>query len=120
MTLDATLDHPSITIVSFPNFVTINTVLAGTNGLEKLGAGTLVLAATNTYTYGGPTIVSSGTLRLNGKIGSGKGDKGDPCRRRGNESLINSACAARTETRYLVSYSVDEARQRVRLLPIER
>jgi autotransporter-associated beta strand protein len=31
-------------------------------GLTKIGAGTLTLSATNTYT--GPTVVSNGTLRL--------------------------------------------------------
>lgn len=38
--------------------------LTGGGGLAKSGAGTLVLAATNTYE--GPTVVDGGTLRING------------------------------------------------------
>jgi autotransporter-associated beta strand protein len=37
--------------------------------MEKLRDGTLLLAASNSYT--GPTLVSAGTLRVNGQIGSG-------------------------------------------------
>jgi autotransporter-associated beta strand protein len=63
------------TIIVYPNGggagVTIGTVTIGANiggGLTKQGSGTLVLAATNTYT--GNTIVSAGTLSLtnNGSI----------------------------------------------------
>lgn len=36
------------------------------NGLEKVGAGTLTLSNTNTYT--GATLVSAGTLRVNGSL----------------------------------------------------
>ncbi|SHO67718.1 autotransporter-associated beta strand repeat-containing protein/T5SS/PEP-CTERM-associated repeat-containing protein, partial [Pseudoxanthobacter soli DSM 19599] len=43
---------------------TIASVLAGTAGLEKTGAGTLILSGTNTYTGG--TTVSAGTLQLSG------------------------------------------------------
>lgn len=41
---------------------TVNAVLAGTEGLTKSGAGTLVLGAANTYTGG--TTVAAGTLRV--------------------------------------------------------
>jgi autotransporter-associated beta strand protein len=41
---------------------TVSGVLSGTGGLTKLGSGTLVLTAANTYT--GNTIVSAGTLQL--------------------------------------------------------
>jgi autotransporter-associated beta strand protein len=37
-------------------------------GLIKIGAGTLVLSAVNTYT--GPTTISNGTLLVNGQIGT--------------------------------------------------
>jgi autotransporter-associated beta strand protein len=39
-------------------------LLDGGGGLVKLGSGTLTLLADNTY--GGPTVVSNGTLRING------------------------------------------------------
>jgi len=40
----------------------------GTGGLTKLGAGTLILAANNTYV--GPTVVSNGALEVDGSIAS--------------------------------------------------
>lgn len=43
---------------------TCNAVVAGANGLTKLGPGTFVLAAANTY--GGETVVEGGTLRVTG------------------------------------------------------
>jgi autotransporter-associated beta strand protein len=67
LTLDATFDTPSVTVALASQTITINTVLAGTNGMEKMGPGTLVLTATNIYA--GQTIVSQGILRLNGRIG---------------------------------------------------
>jgi autotransporter-associated beta strand protein len=42
--------------------------LNGPRPLEKIGAGTLVLTAANTYT--GPTTISAGTLLVNGSIAS--------------------------------------------------
>jgi hypothetical protein len=45
LTLDATFDLPSVTVALANQQVAINAVLAGTVGLEKLGNGTLVLAA---------------------------------------------------------------------------
>ncbi len=46
---------------------------SGTLGLTKTGGGTLVLSGSNTYT--GPTLISNGTLRLNGAV-SGFGGNG--------------------------------------------
>lgn len=42
---------------------TVNSGIAGTNGLNKLGAGTLILASTD-KAYTGTTTVSAGTLQL--------------------------------------------------------
>ncbi|HVM47259.1 MAG TPA: autotransporter-associated beta strand repeat-containing protein [Candidatus Acidoferrum sp.] len=67
LTLDATFDTPSITVGLASQTVTMSTVLAGTNGMEKQGDGTLVLTASNVYA--GQTIVSAGLLRLNGSVG---------------------------------------------------
>jgi autotransporter-associated beta strand protein len=50
------------------NTATITAPVAGTNGLAKSGAGTLVLAATNTYIN--TTIINGGTLLVNGSITS--------------------------------------------------
>jgi autotransporter-associated beta strand protein len=41
---------------------TMSVVLAGNSGISKTGAGTLVLAGNNVYS--GPTLITSGTLRL--------------------------------------------------------
>ncbi len=50
------------------NSFTVSQVLSGTGGLDKQGAGTLVLTGANTYT--GATVVSAGTLRIGGAGGS--------------------------------------------------
>ena len=47
---------------------TVSAVIAGTGWLTKTGAGTVVLNATNTFS--GSTIVSNGTLVLNGWVGT--------------------------------------------------
>jgi autotransporter-associated beta strand protein len=66
LTLDASFDLPSVDVSTAGLQVTVNAVLAGTNGLEKLGAGALVLTATNIYSGG--TTLSSGTLLVNGRL----------------------------------------------------
>ena len=55
---------PTITVnaLGTGKSTTISAVIQGSSGLAKAGAGTLVLAANNTYT--GTTAVSAGTLRL--------------------------------------------------------
>jgi autotransporter-associated beta strand protein len=52
------------------NTLTIAAVLSGSGGLQKIGAGILVLTASNSYTGG--TLVSAGTLQI-GNGGSGEG-----------------------------------------------
>jgi autotransporter-associated beta strand protein len=42
--------------------LTLSNTISGAGGLDKTGAGTLVLTAANTYT--GPTVVDAGTLQL--------------------------------------------------------
>ena len=66
LTLDNSFDFPGITLNLANLQVTLNVVLAGNAGLEKLGAGTLVLTATNTYSGG--TMVSGGSFLVNGKL----------------------------------------------------
>ena len=67
LTLDATYNAPYITVNLASQQVTLNVALAGTNGMEKFGDGTLALNSTNTYT--GQTTVSGGTLLVNGWLG---------------------------------------------------
>lgn len=50
----------------------ISSAISGTGGLTKMGANTLVLSASNTYT--GVTTVNSGTLQFSGTTGSIVGD----------------------------------------------
>jgi autotransporter-associated beta strand protein len=49
--------------------LTISGAIGGTGGLQKLGAGVVALAGTNTYT--GPTSVAQGTLVLDGAVAGG-------------------------------------------------
>ena len=54
--------YPTINVTQPDRALTICTVIAGNNGLAKIGAGTLILTNANTYT--GLTVVSNGTLKL--------------------------------------------------------
>ncbi|MEO5714630.1 MAG: autotransporter-associated beta strand repeat-containing protein [Luteolibacter sp.] len=58
LTLSAPSGNPVISVAN--QTTTLNMVLAGSQGFAKTGAGTLVLAGSNTDT--GPTALSSGTL----------------------------------------------------------
>ena len=66
LTLDTTFDTPAVQVDQAGLQFTINTVVAGVVGLEKLGPGVLVLTATNLYTGG--TTLSAGTLLVNGML----------------------------------------------------
>jgi len=69
LTLDSTFGLPQISVTSASLQVTLSAVVAGGAGVEKDGAGTLVLAANNTYT--GQTLVNGGGLNVVGSIGAG-------------------------------------------------
>ncbi len=67
LTLDDDIDaYSQVTVFQANQQVIISVVVTGTNGLEKLNSGMLVLTATNTYTGG--TLISGGTLLVNGGI----------------------------------------------------
>jgi len=67
LTLARSSGLPVIDVVT-NRTLSINSVLAGNNGLQKNGAGTLSLSATNTYT--GDTAINAGTLQI-GAMNSG-------------------------------------------------
>jgi len=64
---DATISTASDLNVSTP-LINRNNSLGGAGGLTKTGAGTMALNAANTYT--GATIISAGTLLVNGSLGN--------------------------------------------------
>lgn len=70
LTLDSTFGLPEITVTSPSLQVSLNVLVAGGNGVEKDGPGTLVLAAKNTYS--GQTLVTGGGLNVTGSIGTGQ------------------------------------------------
>jgi autotransporter-associated beta strand protein len=69
LVLDSTFGSPQITVTSPLLRVTLNAIVAGGGGVEKDGAGTLVLAANNTYA--GSTLVKGGGLKVSGSVGAG-------------------------------------------------
>jgi autotransporter-associated beta strand protein len=69
ITLDNNFGPSEITVTSPGLQVSLNTVLAGNNGVEKNGAGKLALGGANTY--GGQTLVTGGGLEVNGSLASG-------------------------------------------------
>ena len=64
---------PAVQVTNATDTATINAPIAGTTGLNKLGAGTLVLGGTNTFTGG--TTISAGTLQIStdGNLGDTSG-----------------------------------------------
>jgi autotransporter-associated beta strand protein len=69
LTLASDFELPEITVTSPSLQVTLNAVLAGPAGLEKDGAGSLVLAARNSYS--GQTLVNGGGLSVTGLLATG-------------------------------------------------
>jgi hypothetical protein len=59
-----------ITVVGSAVTTTINSVIAGTNGLNKLGTGTLVLGSGNNPSLSGTVTVSGGTLQIASQAGT--------------------------------------------------
>ncbi|MGC4015634.1 MAG: autotransporter-associated beta strand repeat-containing protein [Luteolibacter sp.] len=72
--LDSGTGTPTVNVVTSGHSATVNSVLAGTSGLRKTGAGDVVLGADNTYT-GGTTIdsgkVTVGSGGTTGSLGGG-------------------------------------------------
>ena len=60
MTLQVNSGFPTMNVTQLERTLTVQTIIAGTQGLAKIGPGTLVLTNANTYT--GTTICSNGTL----------------------------------------------------------
>jgi autotransporter-associated beta strand protein len=69
LTLATSSGTPTITVNN--GSATISTILAGTNGMSKTGAGNLILTAANTYAGG--TTLSAGTLTINNASAIGGG-----------------------------------------------
>ena len=73
LTLSVSSGSPTITVNNDAvntNIALLNTPLAGTSGLTKTGAGTLVLGSVNN-TYSGTTTISAGTLQLTNSPSAG-------------------------------------------------
>jgi len=64
LTLDVGSGAPVINVTQTDRKLTVSSVVAGNEGLQKAGSGTLTLSGDNTYT--GTTTISAGTLRLEG------------------------------------------------------
>lgn len=64
LTLDVTAGSPVINVTQADRRLAVSSVVAGNDGFQKAGPGTLTLSGDNTYT--GTTAVSGGTLRLEG------------------------------------------------------
>ena len=92
LTLDVLSGTATITVSN--QTATIGAVLAGTDGLLKLGAGTLALSSQNTYTGG--TTVSGGVLDLTGGGGSSGTINGT--------ATVNSGATLRLDTGDAVGY----------------
>lgn len=74
LTLQVTSGTPTVQVTN--RMATVSLVIAGTQGLNKTGTGTLMLSGANTYT--GDTTISAGVLRLGAlnaiPNGAGKGN----------------------------------------------
>jgi fibronectin-binding autotransporter adhesin len=64
LTLDVTSGAPAINVTQSGRTLTINSVIAGTDGLQKTGAGALTLNGSAVNTFTGGLSVNGGTLTL--------------------------------------------------------
>jgi autotransporter-associated beta strand protein len=69
ITLDNNFGASEITVASAGLQVNLDTALGGDGDVQKDGAGTLVMGGVNTYS--GQTLVSGGSLDVNGSLASG-------------------------------------------------
>lgn len=81
---------PTITVTNSADSATITAVVAGSAGFTKSGAGTLLFGSTNNNTYTGQTIISSGTLKLNGLTASATLSNALGAGGAGNETIVQS------------------------------
>lgn len=87
LTLDVTSGSPVVNVTQAARTLTIGSVVAGTDGLQKTGPGSLVLSGANTYT--GDTTIAAGTLQ----IGSGTTGSLAP-----SSAIVNNATLAFSRT----------------------
>jgi autotransporter-associated beta strand protein len=71
LTLDVTTGNPVIDVTQSGRSLTISSVIGGSDGLRKNGAGTLVLSGPNTYTGG--TTIAAGVVTLSNATSLGSG-----------------------------------------------
>lgn len=69
LTLDRSSGIPAINVTTSGRTLTISSQIAGLDGLQKIGFGTLTLTGANSYT--GDTTVTLGTLNLGGATANG-------------------------------------------------
>ena len=67
---------PFITVTNAAHTATISAVLTGGSGLNKAGAGTLVLGGNNASTLVGDIIISGGTLQISSESNLGGSESG--------------------------------------------
>ncbi|MFG1418080.1 autotransporter-associated beta strand repeat-containing protein, partial [Xanthobacter sp. V0B-10] len=94
LTLANASAQPKVDVVGAATVATISAGVIGTDGLEKSGAGTLVLSGVNTYTGG--TTISAGTLQVAGAGRLGAGTYADAIVLGAGTTLDYASSAAQT------------------------